>query len=128
MSVVYSLTCSASASDVIKDVAPVDGEPVVKSGVDKFFGTDLEKILREEGIKTVILVGTSAHGAVLHTATGAALRGLQVIVAVDGVSAGKPYAEQCTAWHLVNAPGSRRQVTLTRTDLIQFAEESQDCV
>jgi nicotinamidase-related amidase len=128
MSVVYSLTRSASAPDVVKGMAPADGEPVVKSGVDKFFGTDLENLLTEEGINTVILVGTSAHGAVLHTATGAALRGLRVIVPVDGMSAGEPYAEQYTAWHLVNAPGSRRQVTLTRTDLIQFAGESQDCV
>lgn len=120
MAVVYSLTTNANETDIRAEVAPVAGEPSVRSGVDKFFRTDLEEILQAKGIQTVILVGTSAHGAVLHTATGAALRGLDVIVAVDGVSADDPYAEQYTAWHLANAPGTRRQTTLTRSELITF--------
>jgi len=92
---------------------------VVRSSVDKFYNTDLEKILRDRGIKTVIIAGTAANGAVLHTATGAAMRGLKVIVPVDLMSADL-YAEQYTAWHLVNAPGTRRQTTLTRSDLIEW--------
>ena len=118
--VVYSLTSSATEADIRKEVAPLPGEPVVRSGVDKFFGTDLEDILKAKGIETVIVVGTSAHGAVLHTAAGAALRGLQVVVPVDGMSATEPYAEQYTAWHLANSPGTRRRTTLTRIDMITF--------
>jgi len=118
--VIYSITSGANVTDIRDELLPIKGEPIVKSGVDKFFGTDLEKILKENGIKTVILVGTSAHGAVLHTTTGAALRGLQVIVPVDGMSSSDPYAEQYTAWHLVNGPGTRRQTTLTKISLIQF--------
>lgn len=118
--VIYSLTRSADVTDVRKEVAPLAGEPIVKSGVDKFFGTDLERILKEKGVKTVILVGTSAHGAVLNTATGAALRGLQVILPVDGMSSGDPYAEQYTTWHLANGPGTRRRTTITRISLIRF--------
>jgi nicotinamidase-related amidase len=118
--VVYSLAGEATAADILKEVAPNSGEPVVRSGVDKFFNTDLEKILQEKGIKTVIVTGTSAHGAVLHTATAAALRGMQVIVPVDGMSADDTYPEQYTAWHLVNGPGSRQKTTLTRSDLIKF--------
>lgn len=118
--VVYSLTRSAEASDIVEEVAPLPNEPIVKSGVDKFFKTDLEDILRDKGIKSVIVVGTSAHGAVLNTATGAASRGFEVIVPVDGMSASDPYAEQYTAWHLVNAPGTRRRTTLTKTELIKF--------
>jgi nicotinamidase-related amidase len=87
--------------------------------VDKFFRTDLEQILAKAAIHTVIVTGTSAQGAVLYTASGAALRGLRVIVPVDGMSADNPFAELYTAWHLVNAPGSISSlVTLTRTDLI----------
>ena len=118
--VVYSLTRSANTSDIRKEVAPLPGEPIVKSGVDKFFGTELEDILKAKGIETVILVGTSAHGAVMNTATGAAQRGLKVIVPVDGMSASEVYAEQYTCWHLVNSPGTRRQTTLTRISMIQF--------
>jgi len=120
MLVVYSLTKSASRDDVRSEVAPLPAEPVVRSGVDKFFGTELEELLRSKGIRTVVLVGTSAHGAVLHTATGAALRGFEVIVPVDGMSAGDHYAEQYTTWHLANGPGTRRQTTLTRISMIRF--------
>ena len=120
VSVVYSLTSSANKSDIKNEVAPREREPIVKSGANKFYGTKLEAILKDKGIKTVIIVGTSAHGAVINTATGAALRGFQVIIPVDGMSSSNPYAEQYTAWHLVNGPGSRRRTTLTQVDLIEF--------
>jgi nicotinamidase-related amidase len=118
--VVYSLAGSGTVADILKEVAPLHGEPVVLSGPDKFLGTDLEKILKERGIQAVITVGTASHGAVLYTASGAALRGLKVIVPVDGVSADNTYAEQYTAWHLVSAPRVGAQVTLTKMGLIRF--------
>ena len=119
MVVAHSLTTKGEVEDIREEVAPLPDEPVVKSSADKFFNTDLEKILRAKGITCVIVAGTSAHGAVLHTVTGAAQRGFQVIVPVDGMSADL-YAEQYTAWHLVNGPGSRRQTTLTKFSMIQF--------
>jgi len=118
LAVVYSLTSSASAADIREEVKPLGNEPMVKSGVDKFFNTELEEILRGKSIRDVIVVGTSAHGAVLHTAAAAALRGFNVIVPVDGISASDAYAEQYTVWHLANAPGSRRRTTLTQIKLI----------
>ncbi len=120
MAIVYSTTPGASATDILWQVRPLGSEPLVTSGVDKFIGTDLERILRERGIRTAIVVGTAAHGAVLHTSSSAALRGFQVIVPVDGMSAESLYIEQYTAWHLANAPTIGARVTLTRTDLIGF--------
>lgn len=93
---------------------------MVTSNSDKFLGTNLEQLLRDRGIRTVIVVGTSAHGAVLHTASSAALRGLQVVVPVDGMSADTLYIEQYTAWHLANAPTIGARVTMTTTDQIRF--------
>ena len=118
MLVVYSLIRSGQEEDILKEVKPEKGEPVVKSGVDKFYQTDLDTILKENNIKTVIITGTSAHGAVLHTATGAAARNYTVIIPVDTISSGEPYAEQYTVWHMMNAPGTRNHATITRTDLI----------
>jgi nicotinamidase-related amidase len=118
--VVYSLGGGATPADIAKELAPQGGEPIVASGPDKFFGTDLEKILKEKNMKTVIITGTAAHGAVLYTASGAALRGMQVIVPVDGMSAEGLYPEQYTAWNLVNAPRISTQVILSRTDMIKF--------
>ena len=117
--VIYSLAGGA-VTDILSEVAPLGGEPIVSSGPDKFLGTDLEKRLREKGIQAVIVVGTAAHGAVLYTASEAALRGFRVIVPVDGMSAEILYAEQYVAWNLVNAPRVGAQVTLTRTDTIQI--------
>ena len=116
--VVYTL--GTKVADIYPELAPVAGEHVVTSGPDKFLNTDLEKVLKEKGIKVVIAVGTAAEGAVLHTAAGAALRGLKVIVPLDGMSSLTTYAEQYTAWHLTNAPRLGAQTTLTRIDLIGY--------
>ncbi len=118
--VVYSLSTGANKGDIAKEPLPLEGEPVVASGPDKFMGTDLERLLKEKGIKTVIVVGTAAHGAVLYTASGAAFRGMQVVVPVDGLSAEIIYAEQYTAWHLVNAPRISSAAILTKMDLVEF--------
>ncbi len=120
MPVAYSLTSRGAPDTILPGVTPLAGEPIVQSSVDKFFNTNLDTILTDKQIKTVIIVGTTAEGAVLHTATGAAMRGFKVIVPIDGMSAGTLYAEQYTAWHLVNAPGSRRHATLSRFDMIEI--------
>ena len=120
MAVVYSLTPRGTTQTILPGVQPVGDTPVVKSGVDKFYNTELEKILRDRAIKTVVIVGTAAEGAVLHTATGAALRGLQVVVPLDGMTSAALYAEQYTAWHLLNAPGTKDKATLTLFRLIGF--------
>ena len=118
--VIHSYTTSSSPADFLPDVAPATGEPLVRAPADKFVGTDLEKILRDKGIKTVIAVGTAAHGAVISTATQAAFRGFKVIVPVDGMSSESTYFEQYTAYHLTTAPGVAQQATLTKFDMIQF--------
>lgn len=123
--VVHSLFGQATAADLFQEVAPQGDEQLVKSGANKFLRTDLEKILKDKGITTVIVTGTAAHGAVLNTAAAAALMGLKVVLPVDGVSAENTYAEQYTAWHLANAPGGiAPQVTITKSDMIQFGSAS----
>ena len=120
MPVIHSSTPTTGAADVVPDVALAADEPIVAASVNKFHGTALEKILKDRGVKTVILVGTLAEGAVLNTATHAALLGMNVIVPVDGMSSASTYPEQYTAWHLVNAPGVAPKTTLTRIDGITF--------
>jgi nicotinamidase-related amidase len=120
MLVVYSLTSAGNPSDITSQLAPTPSDPIVKSSVDKFYNTDLEKILQKAGIKTVLITGTAANGAVLHTATSAALRGYHIIIPVDTMSAENPYAEQYTAWHMLNSPGARNRATLTKVSQITF--------
>ncbi len=121
MPVIYSITNPPTTVDnILPLVRPLGGEPVVAANADKFLGTNLEQILRDRGIRTVIVTGTAAHGAVLYTASAAALRGFSVIVPVDLMSAETLYIEQYVAWNLANAPTIGARVTLTRGDLISF--------
>lgn len=119
VTVIHSITSAATPADVLKEVAPLEGEPIVKASADKFFGTDLEKILKEKGIKTVIVTGTAAQGAVLNTGSQAAFRGIKVVIPVDGMSAENTYYEQYTAYHMTTSPGVGQQTTLTRIDMIK---------
>lgn len=118
--VVYSYVNGGTLADTLPDVASKGGEPAVQSGPDKFLNTDLEKILKDHGIKTVIVTGTAAHGAVLHTGDEAAMRGFNVIVPVDGMSAEDAFIERYVAYNFTHAPLVSAKSTLTRYGLIKF--------
>ena len=120
LTVVYSVIPHDTPKDILPEVAPKRGEPWVATGVDKFFKTKLERILRRKHIKTVITVGTASHGAVLYTASAAAMRGLKVIVPVDGSSAENEYIEQYVAYNLTHAPVVAKNITLTTSEMIKF--------
>ena len=120
MTVAHATTSATKAADILPDLTPLADEPVVTSGVDKFRNTELEKILKDKGIQHVITIGTAAHGAVMYTASGAVLRGMKVILPVDGMSANDPFPEQYVAWHMTNAPVIGPNVTLTKFDLLKF--------
>jgi nicotinamidase-related amidase len=118
--VVYSLSSNGSPGDIQPEIAPAAGDPVVKSGPDKFVQTDLRDLLALRGVKTVVVTGTASEGAVLDTGTDAALHGMNIVVPVDGMSSTELYAEQYVAWHLTHAPGVAQKTTLTRSDMIGF--------
>ncbi|HLH98957.1 MAG TPA: isochorismatase family cysteine hydrolase [Xanthobacteraceae bacterium] len=121
VTVINTTAGSGPVADVLPAVAPKPGETVISGTVaDKFLHTDIEKMLKEKGLTTVITVGTSAQGAVLYTASAAALRGIKVIAPVDGSSSESLYAEQAVAWLLSHAPGVAQNVTLTSIDQIKF--------
>ena len=120
--IIYSVAVPNSvAADVLKDLTPAAGEQVLPPlGPDKFINSDLEKTLKDKGIKTVVAMGTQAQTSVLHTGGEAALRGFKVIVPVDAMSADDLFPEAYTAWHLANAARISNQMTLTRLDMIGF--------
>ena len=120
MPVFYSNTGMGSRETMLSEVAPKDDEPIVKAGVNKFQGTRLDEYLKAKNIKTVIVCGTTAFGAVLHTATGAALNGYKVIVPVDCMPGGSLYEEQASLWSVLNGPGSARASSATTLDAIHI--------
>jgi len=126
--VVYS-TSSAPGATTLPEVAPRPDDPIVVGRADKFFNTQLDDLLRNRGIRTAVIVGTAANGAVLYTAFGANLRGYTAVVAEDGISAPDDFAVLLTRYQLLNQPGVSNPaneplregaVTLSRTDLLSF--------
>jgi nicotinamidase-related amidase len=123
--VVYNLTGAGKIEDMVDpSLAPRPGEFLVKGsgGADKFVNSNLDAGLKYKGIKTVIVTGTSAQGAVGGTTNGAAQRGYQAIVPVDTLSAEDAFNELYAIWHIhkggpVNLTSN---ATLTRSDLITF--------
>ena len=120
VTVMWTLPPGPKPEDFLPDVAPPAGTAFVIAPADKFIGTDLEKTLKDKGINTIIAVGTAAHGAGLYTSSDAALRGFNVVVPLDGISAENLFAEQAVAWILANAPTISQKVTLTRMDMITY--------
>src|SRR5260221_4730929 len=64
--VIYSQTATAR-STYIADMAPQAADAAVTGRADKFFGTNLEQILKDKGIDTAVVVGSAANGAVHYT-------------------------------------------------------------
>ncbi len=123
--VVYSLPIipppGVVIGDTMPEVAPKGNEPVVHTFFDKFSNTDLDKILKDKGIKTVIIVGGVANGAVLYTGTSAFTHGYQTIISVDDIFGQSAYIEQYSVYQFVGAPVLGGKVILTRNDMIKFA-------
>ena len=120
--IIYSVAVPNSVpADILPALTPAAGEQVLPPlGPDKFINSDLEKTLKDKGIKTLVAMGTQAQTSVLHTGATAALKGFKVIVPVDGMSADEVFPELYTAWHLSTAARISANVTLTKFDMIGF--------
>lgn len=120
--VIYSVAvANSTAADILEELTPSPGETVLPPlGPDKFINSDLEKRLKDKGVRTVVALGTQAQTSVLHTGATAALRGFKVIVPVDGMSSDDLFPEAYAAWHLATAARISAQVTLTKLDAISY--------
>ena len=123
--VVYNLTGAGKVEDMVDaGLAPRAGEFMVKGsgGADKFVNSNLDAGLKEKGIRTVIVTGTSAQGAVAGTTNGAAQRGYKAVVPVDCLSAEDAFNELYAVWHIYKGGpvNLTSNATVTRSDLITF--------
>jgi nicotinamidase-related amidase len=100
--VVYSGSRAGMA--MVSELAPQAGEPTVVGFGDRFYNTNLDEVLKQHGISTVIACGTVANGVELFTAAGATQRGYHVVVPVDCMPARSAFAEQNVVWAFANDP------------------------
>jgi nicotinamidase-related amidase len=124
--VLYS-TRGPTLSKWITQVAPASGDPVMQSyAQDRFYNTDLDKILKDKGITTLILAGWKVSGSVTYTSVGATLRGYTIVVPQDASLATTDYETAIGVFQILNQfsanatnePLKAKASTLSRTDMI----------
>ncbi len=128
--VIFSL--GRAPQRLLREMQARPDEPVVSSGADKFFHTDLERHLA--GRTVALMAGTSSNGSIIYTALATCARGLTVVVAEDTISSKLQVANAVARWQLLNQPGypnrenaplAPNAVTLSRSDLVSFSSASQ---
>src|SRR5580704_10733373 len=127
MMIVYNLTGASKPEDMVDaSIMAKPGDFLIKNGKggDKFIRSNLDAGLKDKGIKTVIITGTSAQGAVATTSNGATGRGYKAVVPVDAMASEDAFRELYGIFHLAaGGPAALTQnVTVTRSDLIKYGE------
>jgi len=122
-------TREPTMSKWMPEVAPAKGDVTfVSYGQDRFFNTELDKILKAKGVTTLILPGWKISGSVLYTSVGATLRGYTVVIPLDASLGPNGYEEVIGLYQILNQnsanptnqPLKEKTSTLSRTDLITF--------
>src|SRR5262245_48683441 len=91
--------------DIIDELKPLTGEPIIdKPGKGAFFATDLDLILRNLGIRSLIVTGVTTEVCVQTTAREANDRGYECLVLEDCVGSYFPEFHR-VALEMIKAQG-----------------------
>jgi len=113
----------------LPEVLPAPGDIKIESQAqDRFYNTDLDKMLKAKGITTLVLAGWKVSGSVTYTSVGATLRGYTVVVPVDASLDATDYEIAIGLYQILHQHSANAQnealkngaSTLSRTDLISF--------
>ena len=99
-------------------------EPVIfPPAFDKFYSGELQPMLQQRGIRTVICCGASNNQAVIYTATGAVRPfGYNCVIPVDGLIARGDYEHEFTLHQCTILPGDgAEKFRITEFDKIKIA-------
>ena len=81
--------------DCPPELSPAPGEPVImKPSWSAFFGTELAATMRQQGIGTIVLAGTTTPNCVRSTAYDGLALGFNVAVLRDATSSRSPEAQE----------------------------------
>ena len=99
------LVRGATGHDIVPELYPIPGEPVIdKPGKGAFYATDLELILRDRGIKTLIVCGVTTEVCVHTSVREANDRGYECVVLSDCVGSYFPEFQK-SALAMIKAQG-----------------------
>ena len=92
--------------DIIPELYPAIGEPIIdKPGKGAFYETDLQLILQNHGIKTLIVCGVTTEVCVTTTVREANDRGYECIIPADCVGSYFPEFQK-SALEMIKAQGA----------------------
>lgn len=111
----------------LAEVAPTSGDILIESvAQDRFYNTDLDRLLKARGVTTIIMAGWKISGSVTYTSVGAMIRDYTVVVPVDTTAAPTDYETAIGFYNVLNSgnanlanePLKAKSVTLSRTDMV----------
>jgi nicotinamidase-related amidase len=89
---------------------------------DKFTGGELQELLKQKGVKKLVIVGSSTNMTVLYTATAAArMYEYDVIIPMDGMNARSNYEQEYTFHQFtVLASNANKRFQFSKLAMIGF--------
>ncbi len=105
--------------DIVDELQPLDGEIVLdKPGKGAFYETDLELILRNRGIESLIVMGVTTHVCVHTTIREANDRGYECLMVEDGTATFDPRDQEASI-RMINQQGGIFGWTATSNEVLK---------
>ncbi|MGY1741359.1 MULTISPECIES: cysteine hydrolase family protein [unclassified Blastococcus] len=112
------LTRGEPGHDIVPDLAPLPGEPVVdKPGKGAFYATELDPVLRSAGVTRLVFTGVTSDVCVQSTYREAADRGYECLWLSDAIGSYWPEAHDAAVL-LAAAQGGLFGTVATTDDLL----------
>jgi len=105
--------------DIVDELTPLEGEPIIdKPGKGSFYKTDLELILQNRDIESLIVCGVTTHVCVHTTIREANDRGYECLMIEDGTAA-FDFSDHEAAIRMINQQGGIFGWTTTSAELLK---------
>ena len=124
--IIYTVSTAAKGKPIGELAAPLrqkQNEVIIyPDGFDKFYSGELQPLLKDKDVKTLIVTGSSTNSAVLYTATTAArMHRYRVVIPMDGVNAATRYEQEYTIHQFTVLPSEANKLfQFTNLSMITF--------